>query len=332
MAVPVHPNCEYDSIIGVKVGAVCFTLAIGLLGSMLATCYAKGGGGIFFAVSNVFASGEFMGVALLHLLWASNHGLEKLVIPNYPLSPLIFLFSVLATAFAHHLPCVGKRGGGEGGGATGGDQQRHALGALFTVILAVHSIFGGIVIGLQTSLHSTIINFIAFGAHKGVAAFALGLDLSRKAETMPLCRRLWHCAIFAVSTPIGIGVGTGIIAGTSAKTGHITSAVFGAAAGGCFLYIALKELMEDLEESVRGSPAGPPPPAIELVVADPAAKPSTAAAAEGPRGAGLKSHLKGHRLQPVQVLFAFTAGVAVMAVIFPLILFPGGASAEHIAC
>lgn len=110
------------------------------------------------------------------------------------------------------------------------------LGVIFTVILAVHSFFGGLVIGLQTTLHSTIINFIAFGVHKAVAGYALGIDLS--CTEVGLTAKITQCVVFALSTPTGVAVGVGILAAVPSRVGATISACFGAASAGSFMCAA----------------------------------------------------------------------------------------------
>lgn len=232
---------------------------------------------------------------MLHLLWEANLTFSSVTGAQYPVAPAIFVAALLLTIFAQQC-FVHTRHRAAGESNTGAEPLcRDAaapplapLGGLFTLILAVHSLFGGLVIGLQTALHATIINFIAFGTHKGVAAYALGLDLSR--TDMSGRRRLAHCLVFALSTPIGVAAGVEILAAVSRRVGAAVCAAFGAASAGSFMYIAVRELSEELASST----------------------------AEGRPG---HTH---HR--PVWAALAASAGVAVMAVVFPVIIFPGS---EH---
>lgn len=306
-------------------GAIGFTLAVGILGS---TCAAwRGRPSTAFRLANAFAAGEFIGVAMLHLLWEANVAMGRVVAAavSYPIAPAIFVATLLLTMFAHRVytpPAASRprqRKSMERGGDTDVESLCHdatpprpgsgaaSLGGLFTLILAVHSLFGGLVIGLQTALHATIINFIAFGTHKGVAAYALGLDLSR--ADMSGRWRLVNCLVFAVSTPVGVAAGAGTLAVVPHRVGVAVSAAFGAASAGSFMYIAVRELAEELAAGGGTDHEG----------SDKDRDNGTAKGSAAPA-------------RPVWVALAAIAGVAVMAIVFPVIIFPGTSGHAAVGC
>lgn len=334
-------NCDNGAIIGVKIGAIVFTLGIGLVGSLGALFFGKENMAFRLAVD--FAAGEFIGVSLLHLQWSAMKNFEEYVTPKYPIGSIIFVATYLLVLFLHQAKPNSdirsnhprrKRGistrnmhrhgaGGDeqssqtgetipetgvlspalsevpGEGTALGDQPQARgdsfdrmisvadtlvdpytggsmvknFGYLFSIILAVHSIFGGLVIGLQLTLQGAIINLLAFGVHKGVAAYALGLDLARSSSRKG--HRITQCVIFSVSTPVGVAIGMGVVETASPSASGITVAVFAAAAAGAFLYIATVEILRTAQDL------------------------------------------------PLQLVALFTLlGVAVMSVIFPVIIFP----------
>ena len=338
-------NCDNGAMIGVKIGAIAFTLCIGLVGSLGALFFGKENTAFRLAVD--FAAGEFIGVSLLHLQWSATKNFERYVTLKYPIGSIIFVATYLLVLFLHQVkpnrgirsdswrkkrrmmsasdnqrkgagrdgqspgtgetipetgapslsPVLSEEPAGEGtelsdnstarddrfkrmGSVadtlvdpyTGGSMVKN-FGYLFSIILAVHSIFGGLVIGLQLTLQGAIINLLAFGVHKGVAAYALGLDLARSSSGKVY--RITQCVIFSLSTPVGVAIGMGVVETASPSASGITVAVFAAAAAGAFLYIATVEILRTAQDL------------------------------------------------PLQLVALFTLlGVAVMAVIFPAIIFP----------
>ena len=301
-------NCDNKQINAVKIGAICFTLFIGLTTTFYAVKRAKSS--VAFVLAGIYASGQFLGVACLHLGWASDLALMHFVTDKYPVGPLICVVSILVTQFAEY--CLATPANEEerksaqtrtkespvDDEATMQDTSQsvamreenakrsdeHTFGMTFVVVMVVHSVFGGLVIGLQTTLHMTVINLIAFGVHKGVAGYALGLDLKKwdlEFKKIASC-----CIVFACSTPLGVGIGMGVLASANMKVGHIIAASFAAIAAGSFLYIAVTELNEEY---------------------------------------------RARRVGKLSVFVAAFLGVSVMSVIFPVILFPGN-TAHEIMC
>mmetsp|Transcript_33326 Transcript_33326/g.72774 ORF Transcript_33326/g.72774 Transcript_33326/m.72774 type:complete len:307 (+) Transcript_33326:106-1026(+) len=102
--------------------------------------------------------------------------------------------------------------------------------------LAVHSLIEGIGIGAQPSLANTLAVFVAVGAHKGLAGFALGSKLNRSCGPTEVKRSV---IVFGACTPVGMVIGALLennIAGT--QVGFLL-----ALTAGTFLKIAIPELI-----------------------------------------------------------------------------------------
>ena len=90
--------------------------------------------------------------------------------------------------------------------------EKHASYVLI-FILSIHSIIVGIALGTETAMNQSIIIAIVVLAHKGSAAFALGVSmLKSKIEASKIAKLI---VIFSVMTPFGIVIGIphGILAG-----------------------------------------------------------------------------------------------------------------------
>jgi len=117
---------------------------------------------------------------------------------------------------------------------------------ILMIALSVHSIFEGLALGLAADWASVLNMVIAIIIHKGAASSSLGISL---VKTFPndfrLCRQL--ITIFALATPLGVGVGMAV-----ANAGDIYSIIFSSIAAGSFLYIACSEVVVE-EFSIPGN-------------------------------------------------------------------------------
>ena len=113
--------------------------------------------------------------------------------------------------------------------------------------LSLHGVMEGIALGAQVDT-SIIGIFVAIMAHKGIAAFALGVktwQIAQQRSTSERSAAAWFSAcmlLFSMTTPIGIGVGWGVTEAADAEDG-LWSAVFSALGAGTFLYVATVEVI-----------------------------------------------------------------------------------------
>lgn len=96
----------------------------------------------------------------------------------------------------------------------------------------------GVAIGSQTKLAWDIA--LAVIAHKGLAAFALGLELV--SHHVPRAKFFFFITLFSLMSPFGIWIGSLTITGTSPDgKDSVASGICTALSGGTFLYVAVME-------------------------------------------------------------------------------------------
>lgn len=126
--------------------------------------------------------------------------------------------------------------------------EAHQLGTLrsFTLLLALslHTIFEGIAIGLEKTNSGVWDLFIAIVVHKSVIAFSMGIQFAENLKTYG--RAVIYIILFAIMSPIGVGVGIAVYAG-NADGGSVdgaASAILQGVAAGTFLYVTFFEVLQ----------------------------------------------------------------------------------------
>ena len=120
------------------------------------------------------------------------------------------MFLILATlglSYGH-----GGHGLGHGhshGINVGGSSTMTALRDFFTILaLSFHAVFEGLAVGLEDSIEGVWTLFAAVATHKYVIAFCVGIELVSVGT--PLAFFLTYIIVFAVMTPVGIGIGLAV--------------------------------------------------------------------------------------------------------------------------
>jgi zinc transporter 1/2/3 len=123
-------------------------------------------------------------------------------------------------------------------------ESREGIGAYVVLAaLSVHSLLAGLALGAEASLASALVLFFAIFAHKSTAGFALGVSLVRSRVARG---RSWLLlGLFAVSTPVGILVGTGLEAFLEGPAERTVEASFLSLAAGTFVYVATFDILRD---------------------------------------------------------------------------------------
>lgn len=192
----------------------------------------------FLGLGNALSAGIFLGAGLLHMLADALENLkafsENL---DYPYAILIcgcgFLFVLLLDKVLLREEDVVDASAG-----------RPIYPFMLTLVLSIHSIIAGATLGLEKSLVSSIVIFIAIISHKGCAAFALGVSL-READ-FPRSRMVGVIALFSCMTPLGIILGSIFSTMLKGKAAYAVEAVFDGLAAGTFLYIAILDIMVEV--------------------------------------------------------------------------------------
>lgn len=149
-----------------------------------------------------FSSGVFLALSLTMLL-PSAYVVYRQALPDldYPISSVIAIVAFLVLLgiehFTGHL-VAHSLSAGEGG------RIPAVIPIIMTSMIAAPSFFLGAALGISDPVAAALI-FIAIVLHKGTAAFALALAMTR--STLTRNQTLILFTLFALTTPLGILVG-----------------------------------------------------------------------------------------------------------------------------
>jgi len=192
------------------------------------------------SLGNAFAGGVFLGAGLIHMLPDANEKFNLLAkASGYPLAALLCGCGFLLVLFLEKA-LVGEKALGLM------TKSRTVYPYILFLALSVHSIIAGLSLGLEKTLISSAVIFVAIMAHKSSGAFALGVSL--KNESVSPNRLVWTVAFFSCMTPLGIMLGAAFSASASNVAAVGAEAVFDALAAGTFLYVAAIDIIEEVFE------------------------------------------------------------------------------------
>lgn len=103
--------------------------------------------------------------------------------------------------------------------------------------LSIHSIFEGIVFGLEGDIKNLWSYILAISLHKWAAAMSLGFSMSKSFKGQNLLVFIL-LTIFSIATPLGIAIGM-----LASDSSVLTEVILSSLAGGTFLYIACSEVI-----------------------------------------------------------------------------------------
>ncbi|XP_011696963.1 PREDICTED: zinc transporter ZIP1-like isoform X2 [Wasmannia auropunctata] len=122
-------------------------------------------------------------------------------------------------------------------------------GLLIVLGLSVHELFEGLAIGLESSAGHVWYMFLAVASHKFVIAFCIGVELIAS-RTRPYLSVIYTCT-FAVVSPIGIGIGMGLVGGGSAAASGPMAVILQGLASGTLLYVVFFEILQEHRTGLR---------------------------------------------------------------------------------
>lgn len=175
-------------------------------------------------LADAFASGIFLGVALFHMLPSAISGFAQIFTDlNYPIAELFCAGGFLLLLFLERL-----------------SECRHkwdnSIPYMMAFILIIHALIEGTVLGINTTITTAFMIFIAIIVHKGSESFALAVILNR--GNLTLKRIITIVGLFACMTPLGIALGTLLTTSLASSQERLVTAGFNAFAAGSFLYIS----------------------------------------------------------------------------------------------
>lgn len=225
-------------IIWFKVLSVVLIITAGILGGIipLGKRLTKGGNGLTFG--NAFAGGVFLGAGFMHMLPDANSNFQLLKLnTDFPFAAMI---AGLGFIFILSL----ERVIAQKESAEILNSKKNEFPLILFLVLAIHSIIAGMSLGLESTIISGLVIFIAIIAHKGSASFALGVNLvGSKTKKSLIIKTI---VFFSIMTPIGIIIGTVLDNIESSRISIWFEAIFDSLAAGTFIYIAVLEIIDDV--------------------------------------------------------------------------------------
>ncbi|KAF0933637.1 hypothetical protein E2562_018870 [Oryza meyeriana var. granulata] len=254
-------------LIAVKVWCLVILLVFTFLGGVSPYFYRWNES--FLLLGTQFAAGVFLGTSLMHFLADSTATFKGLTSNQYPFSFMLTCVGFLITMLSDLvLAAVARRSGSkqvneqqaegeeeEAAGAVSSKEDAAAHPAmlvrtssfedavLLIVALCFHSVFEGIAIGVSATKSEAWRNLWTIGLHKIFAAVAMGIALLRMIPKRPFLMTVVYSLAFAMSSPIGVGVGIAIDATAEGRAADWTYAISMALATGVFIYVAINHLI-----------------------------------------------------------------------------------------
>ncbi|KAA3489637.1 zinc transporter 2-like [Gossypium australe] len=224
----------------------------------------------FLLLGTQFAGGVFLATALIHFLSDSNETFGDLTTKTYPFAFMLasvgYLLTMLGDCIIVSVTSSSKREVRVQvqmqveEGRTADDEHSKDVGMdsnnpvffkttsfgdtlLLILALCFHSIFEGIAIGVAGTKGDAWRNLWTISLHKIFAAIAMGIALLRMIPKRPFLLTCGYSFAFAVSSPIGVGIGIAIDATTQ---GHVADWIYAISMGlacGVFIYVAINHLI-----------------------------------------------------------------------------------------
>ena len=131
--------------------------------------------------------------------------------------------------------------------------DNHTMRSIVLVMaLSLHSVFEGLAVGLQKTTAAVLSIFAALALHKTVLAFSLGLNLVQ--TNLSVKNIIKSNLLFAVTSPIGIGAGIGLMDIASPVVHSLLNGILQGIASGTFLYVVFFEILPHEFNSKENQP------------------------------------------------------------------------------
>ena len=207
-----------------KLVSAVLILAIALLGARASLDLRSRDTTNWLSIGNCFAGGVFIGAGLLHTL-ADSQSLFATLMPevDFPIWGAIAAIAILILMWIDYA-------------LSATEARTRASGYTLFIVLSLHSLLAGMALGVEAHPVQATAILLAILAHKGSAAFALGL----RTDTRGYWRRM---LAFSVMTPLGVGIGSVLVLTLQNGSEALFEAIFDAVAAGTFLYVALGEIL-----------------------------------------------------------------------------------------
>lgn len=225
-----------------KIGAVVLIFGVGLAGGMMPVRIQLGDTGRRrLTLGNSFSAGVFLGAGMLHMLpdaLTQFSGFAGYV--EYPLCALTCAGGFLLILLIEK----GLLGGREDLSGMGGGNRFYPY--VLLLVLSIHSLIAGAALGLEDAFLASLAIFIAIIAHKGAAAFSLGVSL-RQGE-FGRASHIRLIVLFSIMVPAGVLLGSMFASLFSGTLDAVFEGIFDALAAGTFLYVGILEILSEVFE------------------------------------------------------------------------------------
>ncbi|XVF05480.1 hypothetical protein REPUB_Repub05bG0175700 [Reevesia pubescens] len=259
-----HENLHEKGLILVKIWCLIILLVGTFAGGVSPYFYRWNES--FILLGTQFAGGVFLATSLIHFLSDSNETFGDLTTKTYPFAFMLasvgYLLTMLGDCIILYATSSSERGATvqlEGGRIADHEERSKDVGrdanpvflsttslgdtVLLILALCFHSVFEGIAIGVSGTKAEAWRNLWTISLHKIFAAIAMGIALLRMLPKRPFLLTCAYSFAFAVSSPIGVGIGIAIDATTQ---GHVADWIYAISMGlacGVFIYVAINRLI-----------------------------------------------------------------------------------------
>ena len=229
------------SVLSFKILAILAIFVTGVVGGYLARFLSAGPKSeIAFAMGNAFAGGVFLGAGGIHLLPDARDGFAALLgYSDYPWFALLCAVGFLCILFLEKVCFHAEHH--ESQDTEKVRSPRLLYPYVLLLVLSLHSVITGVALGTESRVAQAAIIMIAVLAHKGTAAFALGVSMLR--NDISTSRFTSTIMVFSSATPIGILLGIIVMSLVTGRTAQLFEALFDALAAGTFLYVAVVDII-----------------------------------------------------------------------------------------
>ncbi|XP_044947545.1 zinc transporter 2-like [Hordeum vulgare subsp. vulgare] len=271
------PDLRAPGLVAVKLWCLALVFAGTLAGGV--SPYFMRWNEAFLALGTQFAGGVFLGTAMMHFLSDADETFGDLV-PHgaYPFAFMLacagYVLTMLAECVVSSVvargpgrttpagPSAGALEEGKQSSTSGDGSEPQTAGAhgpstasmlrnastlgdsvLLIAALCFHSVFEGLAIGVAETKADAWKALWTISLHKIFAAVAMGIALLRVLPDRPLLSCFVNAFAFAVSSPIGVGVGILIDATTEGRVADWIYAISMALATGIFVYVSINHLL-----------------------------------------------------------------------------------------
>ncbi len=187
-------------------------------------------------ITDSITNGIFLGAAIFHMLPDAQAGFLSLGLKPYPYAILLCLAGFILLQLVKYFTLYFKQN----------SDHSKLNGGIILIVLCIHSVIEGITLGINTTIASALVIFIAIAAHKSCDSFALANTLKRY-QIFPK-HSTSIILLYAFMTPFGIALASEVISLLTNRGGILMQSSLNALAAGTFLYIgALDALIQQFK-------------------------------------------------------------------------------------